>query len=76
MDHALLVGMLDRPANVEEQPEALAQSVVAEEAALVKQDLLSLPLREAREEFERAYLKKQLVLCGGKVVTTCFSCVL
>ena len=29
---------------------------------LVKQDLLSLPLREAREQFERAYLQQQLVL--------------
>ncbi len=34
---------------------------------LVKQDLLSLPLREAREQFERAYLQEQLVLCDGKV---------
>ena len=34
---------------------------------LVKQDLLSLPLREAREQFERAYLQQQLELCGGKV---------
>lgn len=34
---------------------------------LVKQDLLSLPLREAREQFERAYLQQQLVLCQGKV---------
>ena len=34
---------------------------------LVKQDLLALPLREAREQFERAYLRQQLVLCGGKV---------
>jgi DNA-binding NtrC family response regulator len=34
---------------------------------LVKQDLLALPLREAREEFERAYLTEQLALCGGKV---------
>ena len=34
---------------------------------LVKQDLLAMPLREAREHFERAYLKQQLELCGGKV---------
>lgn len=34
---------------------------------LVKQDLLALPLREAREHFERAYLTEQLALCGGKV---------
>jgi two-component system, NtrC family, nitrogen regulation response regulator NtrX len=34
---------------------------------LVKQDLLALPLREAREHFERAYLTQQLMLCNGKV---------
>jgi DNA-binding NtrC family response regulator len=34
---------------------------------LVKQDLLALPLREAREQFERAYLQQQLLLCNGKV---------
>ncbi len=43
-------------------------SVVAHsDEPLVKQDLLSLPLREAREQFERAYLQQQLVLCDGKV---------
>ena len=35
--------------------------------SFVKQDLLSLPLREAREKFERAYLQQQLILCDGKV---------
>ncbi len=34
---------------------------------LVEQDLLGLPLREAREQFERAYLGEQLALCGGRV---------
>jgi two-component system, NtrC family, nitrogen regulation response regulator NtrX len=34
---------------------------------LVKQDLLAMPLREAREHFERAYLQQQLQLCDGKV---------
>ena len=34
---------------------------------LVKQDLLAMPLREAREHFERAYLTQQLQLCSGKV---------
>jgi DNA-binding NtrC family response regulator len=33
----------------------------------VKQDLLALPMREAREHFERAYLTQQLALCGGRV---------
>jgi len=39
----------------------------AESEPLIKQDLLAMPLREAREHFERAYLKQQLQLCGGKV---------
>jgi two-component system, NtrC family, nitrogen regulation response regulator NtrX len=34
---------------------------------LVKQDLLALPLREAREHFERTYLQQQLQLCNGRV---------
>jgi DNA-binding NtrC family response regulator len=34
---------------------------------LVKQDLLALSLREAREHFERSYLQQQLQLCHGKV---------
>ncbi len=34
---------------------------------LVKHDLLALPLREAREHFERAYLQQQLLLCNGRV---------
>ncbi len=45
--------------------EITSQSPVDE--PLVKQDLLSLPLREAREHFERAYLTQQLQLCNGKV---------
>lgn len=39
----------------------------AENEPLVKHDLLALPLREAREQFERAYLQQQLTLCNGKV---------
>jgi DNA-binding NtrC family response regulator len=38
-----------------------------EDLSLLKKDLLSLPLREAREQFERAYLTQQLAICGGKV---------
>jgi DNA-binding NtrC family response regulator len=42
-------------------------TAIAGAEPLVKQDLLSLPLREAREKFERAYLTQQLALCGGRV---------
>ena len=48
----------------------IEQYLVAQQAPdepLVKQDLLALPLREAREQFERAYLLQQLMLCNGKV---------
>ena len=51
---------------LEEVEKALPPSGKAREP-LVKQDLLALPLREAREQFERAYLTEQLALCGGKV---------
>jgi DNA-binding NtrC family response regulator len=50
--------------------EEIEQHLVAQQAPdepLVKQDLLALPLREAREQFERAYLLQQLMLCNGKV---------
>ena len=50
-----------------EEVEAEVSSTAVTDEPLVKQDLLSLPLREAREQFERAYLQQQLALCDGKV---------
>jgi len=50
-----------------EEVEADITAGAPDDEPLVKQDLLSLPLREAREQFERAYLQQQLVLCDGKV---------
>jgi DNA-binding NtrC family response regulator len=50
--------------------EEIERHLVAQQSPdepLVKQDLLALPLREAREQFERAYLLQQLMLCNGKV---------
>lgn len=61
----LLSGSSDDIALEEVEAEITAATPVDE--PLVKQDLLALPLREAREQFERAYLQQQLVLCGGKV---------
>ena len=51
---------------LEEIERELAVQQPADEP-LVKQDLLALPLREAREQFERAYLLQQLMLCNGRV---------
>lgn len=61
----LLTGSAD-DISLQEVEDEIRSGAPADEP-LVKQDLLSLPLREAREQFERAYLQQQLVLCDGKV---------
>jgi two-component system, NtrC family, nitrogen regulation response regulator NtrX len=61
----LLVGG-DEEIRLNEIEHELATQLPRDEP-LVKQDLLALPLREAREAFERAYLQQQLLLCNGKV---------
>ena len=62
----LLMSGSDDDISLAEVEAEIADNVRNEEP-LVKQDLLALPLREAREQFERAYLQQQLVLCEGKV---------
>jgi two-component system nitrogen regulation response regulator NtrX len=62
----LLLTGTDEEVTLDEIEKEVSASSVSDEP-LVKQDLLSLPLREAREQFERAYLQQQLVLCDGKV---------
>jgi len=64
--HRLLVLGGDEEIRLEEIERELAAQLPKDEP-LVKQDLLALPLREAREAFERAYLQQQLLLCNGKV---------
>jgi DNA-binding NtrC family response regulator len=66
MVHRLLMLDSGEVITLEEVEAQLAAAPAADEP-LVKQDLLALPLREAREQFERAYLQQQLILCGGKV---------
>ena len=65
MRRLLLAGSSEDIALDEVEAEISAAAPVNE--PLVKQDLLAMPLREAREQFERAYLQQQLVLCDGKV---------
>jgi DNA-binding NtrC family response regulator len=62
----LLITGSDEEVALDEVEKEIAATAHSDEP-LVKQDLLSLPLREAREQFERAYLQQQLVLCDGKV---------
>ena len=64
--HRLLIQGGGEEVGLEEVERELAVQAPAGEP-LVKQDLLALPLREAREQFERAYLQQQLLLCNGKV---------
>jgi DNA-binding NtrC family response regulator len=64
--HRLLIHGGAEEIRLEEIERELAVQTPADEP-LVKQDLLALPLREAREQFERAYLQQQLLLCSGKV---------
>jgi two-component system, NtrC family, nitrogen regulation response regulator NtrX len=64
--HRLLTQGGPEEIRLEEIERELAVQAPAGEP-LVKQDLLALPLREAREQFERAYLQQQLMLCNGKV---------
>jgi DNA-binding NtrC family response regulator len=64
--HRLLLQGGQEEISLEEiERELSTQTVQAE--SLVQQDLLAMPLREAREHFERAYLQQQLLLCNGKV---------
>lgn len=64
--HRLLILGGDEEISLAEIEAELEVAASASEP-LVKQDLLAMPLREAREHFERAYLQQQLQLCGGKV---------
>jgi DNA-binding NtrC family response regulator len=66
MVHRLLIMGGGEEITLEEVERQLAAEAPVDEP-LIKQDLLALPLREAREQFERAYLQQQLLLCGGKV---------
>ncbi|MEY3464747.1 MAG: hypothetical protein RL603_345 [Pseudomonadota bacterium] len=65
--HRLLLRGGSEEIALEEIERELAASGPSGGDTVVKQDLLALGLREAREHFERAYLTQQLQLCNGKV---------
>jgi two-component system, NtrC family, nitrogen regulation response regulator NtrX len=64
--HRLLILGGEEEVGLEEVEQILSEQS-AGGGALLSQDLMALPLREAREQFERAYLQQQLQLCEGKV---------
>lgn len=58
----------DETISPQELESALKQTVVSHKpAAQVDENILDLPLRVARERFEREYLQHQLRICGGSV---------
>lgn len=61
----LILGAEEEVSLAEVEAQLLPESQLEE--SFIKQDLLSMPLREAREHFERDYLSQQLILCNGKV---------
>ena len=66
MVHRLLILGGDEEVGLGEVEQILAEQT-READTLLSRDLMALPLREAREQFERAYLQQQLQLCEGKV---------
>ena len=64
----LLVKGITDDVTLDETEEELKKEIDKDPVeSLIKKDLLSLPLKEAREQFEKAYLQQQLILCDGKV---------
>jgi DNA-binding NtrC family response regulator len=62
----LLVSSDRAEITLDEVEHELSEPIAIPQARL-KEDLLALPLREARQQFERAFLQQQLLICNGKV---------
>lgn len=58
------------PIGVDGLPATLSRSAIAEMDPKTNGELVAMPLREAREHFERAYLQAQLQRFGGNVSRT------
>ena len=65
--HRFLIMGGEDEVSLEEVERAIGAEGAHAGSSFVQQDLLALPLREAREAFEKAYLEQQLILCEGKV---------
>lgn len=63
-------GDADTPVGVEGLPPDLANSAAGAMDPSANAELVSMPLREAREHFERAYLHAQLDRFGGNISRT------
>lgn len=63
-------GDVRAPIGFDGLPPELAESAVANLNPTANGELMTLPLREAREHFERAYLQAQLDRFGGNITRT------
>lgn len=63
-------GPADRPIAVQDLPPDLTASATSALDPLTNGELVSMPLREAREHFERSYLQAQLQRFGGNISRT------
>jgi two-component system nitrogen regulation response regulator NtrX len=63
-------GPADRPIGVADLPPDLTSSATSAFDPVANGELVSMPLREAREHFERSYLQAQLQRFGGNISRT------
>ncbi|MCS6878156.1 MAG: sigma-54 dependent transcriptional regulator [Geminicoccaceae bacterium] len=63
-------GPAERPIAVQDLPPELTASATSALDPLANGELVSMPLREAREHFERSYLQAQLQRFGGNISRT------
>ncbi len=63
-------GPADRPIGVADLPPELTSSATSGIDPTANGELVSMPLREAREHFERSYLQAQLQRFGGNISRT------
>jgi two-component system nitrogen regulation response regulator NtrX len=63
-------GPADRPIGVADLPPELTSSATSAFDPTANGELVSMPLREAREHFERSYLQAQLQRFGGNISRT------
>jgi two-component system nitrogen regulation response regulator NtrX len=63
-------GETGSPITVEGLPPELTNSATGHMDPMANGELVSMPLREAREHFERAYLQSQLQRFGGNISRT------
>jgi two-component system nitrogen regulation response regulator NtrX len=66
----MVPGDASRPIGVEDPPPELTTSATSSMNPTSNGELVSMPLREAREHFERSYLQAQLQRFGGNISRT------